>query len=98
MEYKILEKIQKLGFPKWLKIVIAVALILIGIIFAIAPIFPGLIFIIIGVAMLISGKKVGKLIKIRKGMVYLFKNFSWQRVKYKINDFKTHIKEIIFHK
>ena len=98
MEYKILNKIQSLRFPRFMRFGLAIILILAGMLFSLIPVIPGTIFVLIGSVMLISGKQVVKIIKIRKGIVHLFQNFSWQRVKHKIKDFKTHIKHIIFHK
>ena len=98
MEYRILKRIQQIGFPRALRIGIAVFFILAGMLFSLIPVIPGTIFVLIGAVMLISGRQVVKVIKIRKGVVYLFKNFSWKRVQHKMRDFKTHIKHIIFHK
>jgi len=97
MEYEFLRKIQKI--PYWIRIVLGVLCLIYALIAAILPIVSGTIPVsIIGVLFLISAKKVKKVRKIRKGLQYLFSKFSWERFKTKMKDFKTHIKEIMFHK
>ena len=78
-----------------IRVIVAVLFILTGIFCSLIPIFPGTVLVLIGCVLLISGKKVTKLIKIRKGVVHLFRNLSWKCIKHKIKDFKTHIRHIL---
>lgn len=95
MELKIVDKIQKIRLPRLMKIMLAILLILLGILFSFVPIIPGSIFLIAGAVLMIPGRKVISLIKIRKGLVHLVGNFSRQKLKYKIYDIKTHVKHIL---
>ncbi len=98
MEYKILQKIYQLGLPKVVRIFLGILFILLAIAGMILPVLPGFTFLLIALALLIPGKKIIKIIKIRKGLVHLYENFSVKKLKYKLIDFKTHLKEMIFTK
>lgn len=63
MEYYILKKIQEIGLPWFIRFIIAICSIIAGIIFVLTPIIPGLPFIIVGIALLIPGKKLLLLLK-----------------------------------
>jgi len=98
MEYRILKKIQHFSVPRWLRVLFGLSLILTGVLLSIFPFVPGFLFVIAGVVFLIPGRKLRKLVKIRKGIIHLFQNFSWEKLKHKYLDLKKHIKHIIFHK
>ena len=94
MEYKILKKVQKLSIPKYLRIILGIILILSGIVSSLIPVIPGFVLVIAGIILLIPGNKINTIKKIRKGIVYLFSPFSFEKFKHKLFDFKNHIKEI----
>ena len=95
MEYKIFKKIQKI--PYFVRIILGVFFMIFGIIAALIPIIPGAVFgLVIGLLFFISARKIKKVIKIRKGLLHLFQNFSKQKLKQKFNDIKLHLKHIFF--
>jgi membrane-associated protein len=94
IEFKIANRLQKISFPWIIKIILAIFFITMGLIFSFTPILPGLPFLIIGIILLVPGKKIIAFSKIRKGLIHLFHNFSRQKLKYKIKDFKKHLKHI----
>ncbi len=94
MELKIADKIQKIRLPRLIRIIVGTFVILSGIIFSFIPIVPGAFLIIVGAALIIPGRKIIALIKIRKGIIHLIRNFSLKKLKYKIKDFKAHLKHI----
>jgi hypothetical protein len=102
MEYKIHKKIRDyFNVHIYIRFFIGLLLALFSLIPIILPIFPGSLFIgvfilIIGVLLVVPGKKVRHVIKLRKGLIYMFKNIHRKRViKHKMNDISSHIKQIL---
>lgn len=93
MEYQFFQFTQKI--PRWLRVVFGIILLIIGILAAIFPVVPGAFLAIFGVLLLIGARKIHLVAKIRKGVQYLFTDFSWERVRHKFYDIKTHIKHIL---
>ena len=98
MELKILEKIK--GIPLVVRIIAGVTLIILGVLFSLIPVIPGFLLVIMGLVFLFStsARKVKKIQRIRKDIVYLFQDPSWKRWKQKREDLKRHIKELFWKK
>ncbi len=102
MEYKIHKKIRDyFNVHIYIRFFIGLLLALFSVIPIILPIFPGSLFIgvfilIIGVLLVVPGKKVRHVIKLRKGLIYMFKNIHRRRViQHKMSDISGHIKQIL---
>jgi len=96
MEYHFFQKIQRI--PYFVRIFLGIICITLGVITTLVPILPGALFLFtIGLLFLVSARKVQKVRKIRRGLFYLFKNFSTTKLKHKWYDIKNHLKHIIFH-
>jgi hypothetical protein len=102
MEYQIYNYIQqRLQFPLWLRILIAIILVPISLIPIILPIFPGssvvgVVLLVIAILFFVSGHKVRYVMKVRKGIVYMMKNLHRKRIlRQKMKDISSHIKEIL---
>jgi hypothetical protein len=102
MEYKIYKNIREyFNVHMYIRLFFAVLLILFSLIPIILPIFPGSLFIgvfilIMWVLLIVPGKKVRHVIKLRKGLIYMFKNIHRKRIlKHKMNDISLHIKQIL---
>lgn len=96
MEYKIFHKIrQKIKIPYILRIIFWVILIIFWIIMSIIPPVPWFVFVVIWFLFLIPVNQIKNIIKIRKWIVYLFKNLHCTTtIKRKFFDFFTHWKKI----
>ncbi|MFK7779708.1 MAG: hypothetical protein QM490_01045 [Candidatus Gracilibacteria bacterium] len=105
MEHKIFEFIRhKVKIPFFIRLIIGVFLIFLSSIPIILPLFPGSLFLgififVVGFLLIVPGKKIKYVIKIRKGIVYLVQNFYRKRIiEHKMKDIKNHIIEILKEK
>lgn len=102
MEYKIHKKIRNyINVHIYIRFVMGLILAILSLIPIILPIFPGSLFIgvfmlIVWVLLVVPAHKVKHVIKLRKGLIYMFKNIHRRRViKHKMNDISSHIKQIL---
>lgn len=102
MEYKIFKYMRhNFKIPFFIRLTLAIFLVLFSIIPILLPLFPWSLFIWIAIfvfwlMLVIPWKKIRTVIKIRKWILYFFKNFHKKDVvEYKIRDFKLHIKDIL---
>ena len=95
MEYRLVKKIQKIRakvkISRAIMLSIGIVCIIFGVMASVIPFIPGFIFVITGSVILFSGKRVVVVRKIRKGLIHLLYNFSFDKLRYKINDFRRHI-------
>jgi uncharacterized membrane protein HdeD (DUF308 family) len=105
MEYKIHNKIRHyFNVHIYIRFTLGVILAIISIVPIILPIFPGSLFLgvfilIVGVLLVVPAKKVKHVVKLRKGIIYMFKNIHRRRIlKHKMNDISSHIKQILNEK
>lgn len=105
MEYRIFRYVRhSVRIPFFIRFVFAIFLIFISIFPIILPIFPWSIFIgipilVIWLMLIVPWEKIKYVVKIRKWIIYLAKNFHrketvWQ----KIRDIKLHIRDILAQK
>ena len=103
MEHKIFHKIRRFKIPFIIRFFIMFLLIIIWLSLVVLPI-PGSaaiwwIIVIFWIIFIIKAEKINALQKLRKWIFYFLKNIhNKEIIKYKIKDFKKHIKEIINHK
>lgn len=102
MEYKIFSYIRhKVKIPFFIRFILSAFLIFLSILPILLPLFPGslfigVIFLIIWILLIVPWWKIRYVIKIRKWIVYLFRNLHRKKIiDHKIKDFKEHIKEIL---
>ncbi len=102
MEYKLFKTLRlRYKIPFLIRLFFGVFFIVFSWIPIILPIFPGSIFLWLfllssGFILVISPSKIRHLIKMRKSIIYLFKNFHRKNVlKYKLLDIKIHVLKII---
>lgn len=102
MEYKIHKKIRDyFNVHIYIRFFVGLLLALFSLVPIILPIFPWSLFVwvfilIIWVLLVVPWKKVRHVIKLRKGLIYLFKNIHRRRIiKHKMNDISLHIKQIL---
>jgi hypothetical protein len=93
MEYNLFKKINRL--PKFIRYFVGVLIILYGLFAVFTPAFGACIGIVLGLLCFVKAKNIPKIIKIRKGLQYLCKNFSTKSCCYKWYDFKNHLKSIL---
>ena len=103
MEYKIYHKIRKYNIPLFIRIIIMVFLIVVGLLFVAIPIpgssIPGWWIITLSFIFVLEAKNLRFIKKIRKGLFYFIKNIKCKKTrKHKIKDIKKHIKQIIKNK
>lgn len=100
MEYNIFKIIRsKIKIPYFLRVFFWFLLIFL----ALFPLvlFPGLLFLgifmlIVGILLIVPWKKIRHVVKIRKWIIYLFKNIHKKRIiRQKIKDIRDHIMDII---
>ena len=100
MEHKIFNKLRKYKIPLFLRVLIFIALLLIGIISILLPL-PGsapvwIFVIVIWVIFIISAKNIKFVKKIRKWLIFFMKNIVDKKIRsHKIKDIKKHIKQIL---
>lgn len=102
MEYKIFRFIRhQFKIPFFIRLIVWIFLILISSIPIILPIFPGsliawIFVFVVWFLLIVPWEKIKHVIKIRKGVIYLVKNFHRKRIiEHKIKDIREHIKEIL---
>lgn len=102
MEYKIHKKIRDyFNVHIYIRFFVGLLLALFSLIPIILPIFPWSLFawvfmLIVWVLLVVPWKKVRHVIKLRKGIIYMFKNIHRRRIlKHKMNDISAHIKQIL---
>lgn len=103
MEYKIFKYLRnnQIVIPMIIRLFFSILLIILSIIPIILPIFPGSIFpwllmLVVWLLLIIPGRKIKYVIKLRKWITYLFQNLHRRQIiKHKIHDIKTHILEIL---
>ena len=105
MEYKIHKKIRNyFNVHIYIRFFLWLILGIIAIIPILLPIFPwslfiGVFILIVWVLLVVPWKKVRHVIKLRKWLIYMFKNIHKKRIiKHKIYDISSHIKEILNEK
>lgn len=105
MEHKIFNYIRHwIQIPYFFRLVIWFFLISISGVPIILPIFPGSLFLgvfmlVVWLLFIIPWQKIKHVIKIRKGIFYLFQNIHRKRiVKHKMRDIKNHVIEILKEK
>jgi len=105
MEYKIFKILRhKLYIHFFIRFIFWVFFIFISSIPIILPIFPGSMFawvilLVIWILLIVPWYKIKHVIKIRKWLLYLAKNFHRKNtIKYKIKDIKYHINNILKNK
>ena len=105
MEYKIFKLLRhKIYIPFFIRFIFGVFCIFISSIPIILPIFPWsfflwIVLLVIWILVIVPWKKVRHVVKIRKGLYYLVKNFHKKKtIKYKIRDIKIHVKDILKNK
>jgi hypothetical protein len=105
MEYKIHKKIRHyFNVHIYIRFCLGLILAILSLIPIILPIFPGSLFLgvfilIVWILLVVPAKKVKHVIKLRKGIIYMFKNIHRRRViKHKMNDISSHIKQILNEK
>ncbi len=99
MEYHMFNHIRnRRSIPYWLRIVIAVFCIIMGLLGVIFPVIPWIPLFIIAWILFIPWRKLIYLMKIRKSIIYLIVNIrSFQIIKYKIKDIYINFKKIILN-
>mgnify|MGYP003982406595 FL=1 len=102
MEHKIFNFIRNnIKIPFLIRFIFAFFLIIFSSIPIILPIFPWSLFVwviilVVGLLLIIHPKKIKYVIKIRKWIIYLMKNFHKETVvEHKVKDIKAHIKLIL---
>ncbi len=102
MEYKIFRYVRHhVKIPFFIRFIFACFFILISIIPILLPLFPWSLFLwllilIIWLLLIVPWDKIKHVIKIRKSVFYLSKNFHRKdTIWYKIRDIKMHIKDIL---
>ncbi len=105
MEHKIFNYIRHgIQIPFFFRLVIWFFLISISGVPILLPIFPWSLFVwvfmlVVWILLIIPGKKVRHVIKLRKWIVYLFSNLHRKHIiKHKVKDIKNHVMEIIKEK
>lgn len=104
MEYKIFRYMRhNIRIPYFLRFILAIILILLSIIPIFLPlpwsIFIWVFLLVIWLILIISWDKIKHVIKIRKWLIYLTKNFHRKdTIAYKIRDIKMHIRDILNEK
>lgn len=102
MEYKIHTKIRNyFNVHIYIRAFFGLILAILSLIPIILPIFPFSLFVWVfmlnvWILLVVPGNKVKHVIKLRKGIIYMFKNIHRKHViKQKMNDISFHIKEIL---
>lgn len=102
MEYKIHKKIRDyFNVHLYIRFCLGLILAILSLIPIILPLFPGSLFLgvfmlIVWILLVVPAKKVKHVIKLRKWIIYMFKNIHRRRVlKHKMNDISAHIKQIL---
>ncbi len=100
MEYKIYNKLRKYKIPLFLRIIITICLIIIGLALVIFP-FPGSAavwwtIVILSFILILEARNIKELVKIRKWIIHYLKNIHKKQTRiHKVNDIKKHIKDIL---
>lgn len=100
MEYKIYKKIRKYKIPLFLRIILTICLIIIGLSLVIFP-FPWSAIVwwtivILSFIFILEARNIKELVKIRKWIIHYLKNIHIKQTRsHKINDIKKHIKDIL---
>ena len=102
MEYKIHKKIRDyFNVHIYIRFFIGLVLALFSLIPIVLPIFPGSLIVgvfilILWILLVVPWNKVRHVIKLRKGIIYMFRNIHRRRIlKHKMNDISLHIKQIL---
>ena len=102
MEYKIFETLRtSFNVHIYIRFVIGVILGILSLIPIILPIFPGSLFLwvfmlVVWILLIVPAQKVRHVIKLRKWIVYMFKNLHRRHmIKHKMNDISLHIRQIL---
>ena len=102
MEYKIHKKIRAyFNVHIYIRFFLGALLALCSMIPIVLPIFPGssligVFILIIGILLVVPVTKVRHVIKLRKWLIYMFKNIHRKRIiKHKMSDISLHIKQIL---
>jgi len=105
MEYKIFKILRhKLYIPFFIRFSFWIFFVFISSIPIILPLFPGsmvfwVILLVIWILLIVPWYKIKHVIKIRKWLLYLAKNFHRRNtISYKIKDIKYHINNILKNK
>lgn len=104
MEYKIFKYLRddnSINIPVIFRIFFGILLIMISIVPILLPIFPGsllfwVVILVIWLILIVPANKIKLVIKIRKGITYLFQNIHNKKIiRHKVYDIKNHIFEIL---
>ena len=100
MEHKLYKNIRRIKLPFLIRLTLGFFLIISWIISIILPlplsVPTWIILIVIWIIFVIEARDIKELIKIRKGIFYLSKNFKNKQIrKHKIKDIKKHTRLII---
>lgn len=102
MEYRIFKTFRhSIKIPFIIRLFFGVLFILISGVPIILPLFPWSLFfwvflLIFWIILIVSPKKIKHVIKMRKSIIYLFKNIHKKNtIKHKIYDIKIHVMQIL---
>lgn len=102
MEYKIFRFLRNsFQIPLFIRFILASFLIFLSIIPILLPLFPGsfflwIIILVVWILLIVPWNKIRYVIKLRKWIVYLVKNFHKENiVDQKMKDIRDHVKDIL---
>lgn len=102
MEYKIFKAFRhNVKIPYIIRLFFGILFIFLSSLPIVLPLFPGSLFcgifmLVLGIILVVSAKKIKHVVKMRKSIIYLFKNMHKKNtIKHKIYDIKIHVMQIL---